>query len=175
MISIESIINDEIENDIFVLPYEIKNLEYERVVNFNRMKHQAILNSNYYYGEDSEEFDIDLSLTSYYDLCASFEIIPDCFLLELIRVMIVDFESMSFASMFSENSRLFDLQLMGKYLMYFNNLNSKTNSNIVRSNINMFVSTIFQDGNKLKDEKVYYDNLLTDDELVILNNLRNQI
>lgn len=172
MISIEDVVNDEIENDIFIMPYEIYDLDYEKVINFNRMKHQAILNSNYYYGEDSEESDIDISLTSYYGLCASFKTIPDCFILELIRIMIVDLESMSFASMFSENFKIFDLQLMEKYLMYFNNLYIRASSDVVRSNIKMFVSTVFQDGNKLKDDKVYYDSLLTDNNLVILNNLR---
>lgn len=175
MISIENVVNDEIEDDVFVMPYEIYDLDYEKIVNFNRMKHQAISNSNYNYGEDSEEFDIDLSLVSYYGRCAAYKIIPESFILELIRVMIIDLESMSFASMFSENFKLFDLELMCKYLMYFSNLNSRTNSDVVRSNINMFVSTIFQDGNKLKDDKVYYDNLLKYNNLVILNNLREQI
>ena len=89
--------------------------------------------------------------------------------------MIVDLESMSFASMFSENFKIFDLQLMEKYLMYFNNLYIRASSDVVRSNIKMFVSTVFQDSNKLKDDKVYYDSLLTDNNLVILNNLREQI
>ena len=68
MISIEDVVNDEIENDIFIMPYEIYDLDYEKIINFNRMKHQEIKNSNYYYGEDSEEFDIDTSLTYYYDM-----------------------------------------------------------------------------------------------------------
>ena len=89
--------------------------------------------------------------------------------------MIVDLESMSFASMFSENFKLFDLQYVNMYLTYFNNLNSRANSKVVRSNINMFVSTIFQDGNRLKDDRIYYDSLLTGNNLVILNNLREQI
>lgn len=175
MISIENIVNDEVENDTFVMPYEIHGLDHEKIINFNRMKHQAISNSDYNYGQDSAEFDIDTSLTYYYDMCASNKTIPEFFILELIRIMIVDLESMSFASMFSENFKLFDLQYVNTYLMYFNNLNAKSNSSVVTSNIGMFVRSLFEDGNRLKDDKVYYDSLLTHNNLVILNNLREQI
>lgn len=174
MISIDEIANYDVDVNIFVMPYEIYDLNFRKIIDFNRMKHKAISNSDYEYDQDSEESDMDISLTSYYGMCASYKIIPECFILELIKIMIVDLESMSFASLFSEEFKLFDVKLMSKYLLYFNYLNSRAHNDVARSNISMFVSSIFEDGNRLKGNNTYYDSLLTNDEVIILNKLRDQ-
>lgn len=173
MITYEDILEYEVDMNEFVFPQEILGINIDNLVRYNRQRHEEMLKLNYGYGVDTEISSFEVALCSYYGYCSSSHLIPDYFFLELIRIMIIELESTHFSVMFSDRLECFEVDFANHYITFFNNLYCKAHNQVAKYNVAFFVSNLFVDGSKFKDGKIYNDVLLTQNNLDILNMLRN--
>ncbi len=173
MITYQDILKYEYDMNVFVFPQEIFGINIDELVKYNRKCYEEMLKLNYEYGSDTEICSFDVALNSYYEHCNSSQLIPDYFFLELIRTMIIDLESIHFSVMFSNQLASFEVDYVNHYIIFFNNLYCKAHNDVTKHNVLCFVTNLFVNGNKFKFDKLYNDSLLTQNNLDILNRLRN--
>ena len=136
---------------IFVMPNDIIDINKSEIINFNRLKHLECI------PEDSEVYegiqDYEDEIVGYYRGCYYSHLIPENVYFDLLKIMMVDYESISFMFSFSNRIELFKLRNCNKDFEYFYGIWDSSTQDVAKYNLRVFIAEIFEDKRLWSDGK----------------------
>ena len=136
---------------IFVMPNDIIDINKSEIINFNRLKHLECI------PEDSEVYeaiqDYEDEIVGYYRGCHYSHLIPENVYFDLFKMMMVDYESISFMFSFCDTVELFKLENCNKDFEYFYDIWESSAQDVAKYNLRVFIEEIFEDKRLWSDGK----------------------
>lgn len=136
---------------IFAMPSEIIGINQSEIIKFNRLKLSEHIQKGAEIDEALGEHDDEMSY--YYWCCYCAHLIPEKVYFDLLKIMMVDYESISFMFSFCNQIDLFKLENCNKDFEYFYGLWENSNQDVVKYNLRVFISEIFEDKRLWSDGK----------------------
>ena len=133
---------------IFVFPYDI-DIDRDKIIEYNRFKYAEFQKTASWKEHPYE--DLDTTLTHYYWCCSINNLISKNDFFTLVKIMITEYESESFVSMLSDESKYFSIKSCNETFDVLYSLFPLCKSDNARSNLRAYLEWVFEDGFKWSD------------------------
>ena len=133
---------------IFVFPYDI-DIDRDKVVEYNRFRYAEFQKTSSL--SEHPYDDMDFTLSDYYLSCSIHNLISKNDFFTLIKIMITEYESRSFVSLLSDESKYFSIKSCNETFDVLYSLFPLCKSDNARSNLRAYLEWVFEDGFKWSD------------------------
>lgn len=144
----------------FALPDDIAGIDKTKIIEFNRIRYSKEIKNDFNDIEHSYS-NIDFTLSYYYLSCSIHNLISKNDFFILIKSMIVEYESISFVSLLSDESKYFSIKACNEIFDYLYRLFPLCKSDNAYSNLRAYFRWMFEDGFKWNDG-VFRINMLNE-------------
>ena len=133
---------------VFTFPYNI-DIDKDKIVEYNRFRYDEFQKTSY--SSEHPCDDLDATLTYYYWICSINNLISKDDFFTLVKIMIIEYESGSFVSAFSDESQYFSIKSCNEIFNFLYSLFPLCKSENARSNLRRYFRWVFDDGFKWSD------------------------